>query len=85
MKTIVPTLKQEAVAVAARLEAGEAEADAVIEKYLETLIVPGVPKSSSDAMFWARVPQHNRLLALRQIMESPYDLGSGPGKLPKKA
>ena len=68
----VPTLRQEALAATARLEAEYAAADAILEVYLESLRADGVPKTSTDALFWARVPQHDRLLALRQLLESPY-------------
>jgi hypothetical protein len=72
-KTVAaPSMRQQAEAAAARLEAGEAEADVVIERYLETCKADGVPRTSTDALFWARVPQHNRLLALRKILESEY-------------
>jgi hypothetical protein len=66
------TLRQETVAAAARLEAGEAAADVVIEKFLETCKADGVPRTSSDAIFWAKIPGHGRLLALRKILESEY-------------
>ena len=68
----VPTLRQQAEAVAARLETEYAAADAILETYLESLRADGVPKTSTDALFWARVPQHDRLLALRAVLASPY-------------
>jgi hypothetical protein len=69
----VPTLRQDAEAAAAVLEAGEAEADVVIERFLETIMKsPGLPRPTTDAIFWAKIPQHSRLLALRKILESPY-------------
>jgi hypothetical protein len=67
-----PSLRHEAEAVAARLEAVEAAADVVIERYLETCKADGVPRTSTDAIFWGKIPGHGRLRALRKILESEY-------------